>query len=131
MLAKEQSIVAGLSVATVVYATYSRATPSVADMRVGKSGDDDIESARKQAAWVSAAVVAGVSLIAKDTNIFVMGGAMIIALDWMTRHANQVNPISGRASSIIRGGNLPVATQSNDSGAYGYANDIDDSYMVS
>ncbi len=130
MLAKEQSIVAGLSVATVVYATYSRATPSLADMRVGKSGDDDIESSRKQAAWVSAAVVAGVSLIAKDPNIFVMGGAMIIALDWMTRHANTVNPQTGRASTIIRGGNLPVATQSNDQGAYGYANDIDDSYMV-
>ena len=131
MLAKEQSIVAGLSVATVVYATYSRATPSVADMRVGKAGDDDIESARKQAAWISAGVVGAVALIAKDPNIFVMGGAMVIALDWMTRHANQVNPQSGRASTIIRGGNLPVSTQSNDNGAYGYANDIDTSYMVS
>lgn len=130
MLAKEQSIVAGLSVATIVYATYSRATPSVADMRVGRSGDTDIEASRKTAAWISAGVVSFVSLVAKDPNIFVMGGAMIIGLDWMTRHANQVDPNTGRASTIIRGGNLPVATQTNDAGAYGYANDIDYSYAV-
>jgi hypothetical protein len=131
MLAKEQSIVAGLAVASIVYATYSKATPTVADMRVGNRMNDDIESSRKVAAWTSAAVVAGVSLIAKDPNIFVMGGVMVIGLDWMTRHANAVDPQSGRASTLIRGGNLPVATQSNDSGAYGYANDIDESYMVS
>ncbi len=129
MLDKEKSIIVGLSVATIVYATYSRATPSVADMRVGGRQDDDLDSSRKTAAWLSAAVVGGVSLIAKDSNIFVMGGAMIIALDWMTRHANAVDPNTGRASTIVRG-NLPVSTQTNDASAYGYANDIDDSYQV-
>lgn len=130
MLAKEQSIIAGLAVASIVYATYSRATPSVADMRVGGRQDQDLDASRNVAAWTSAAVVAGVALIAKDPNIFVMGGVMVIGLDWMTRHANAVDPQTGRASTMIRGGNLPVATQTNDNGAYGYVNDIDDSYQV-
>ena len=130
MLDKEKSIIVGLSVASIVYATYSKATPSVADMRVGAPGDGDIESSRKTAAWTSAAIVAGVSLLAKDPNIFVMGGAMIIGLDWITRHANQVDPQTQRASNIMRNGNLAVATQTNDAGSYGYVNDIDDSYQV-
>lgn len=77
MLAKEQSIIAGLAVASIVYATYSKATPSVADMRVGGRQDEDLDASRNVAAWTSAAVVAGVALIAKDPNIFVMGGVMV------------------------------------------------------
>ncbi len=113
----ETSVVAGLSVAALVYAIYSNATPSIADIRVAKPRDADIEAARKLAAWTSAGVVAGVSLIAKDGTIFVLGGAMIIALDWWHRHANEVTPLTGRATAPDM---VPVETEMNAESDYGY-----------
>jgi|SRR5688572_6248644 len=113
----ETSVVAGLSVAALVYAIYSNATPSIADIRVAKPRDADIEAARKLAAWTSAGVVAGVSLIAKDGTIFVLGGAMIIALDWWHRHANEVTPLTGRATAPDM---VPVETEMNSESDYGY-----------
>lgn len=113
----DTSIIAGLSVAALVYAVYSNATPSVADIRVAKPHDPDIEASRKLAAWTSAGIVAGVSLIAKDGTIFVMGGVMVIALDWWHRHANEVNPMLARATAPNA---IPVETQESDPNAYGY-----------
>ncbi len=113
----ETSVVAGLATAALVYAVYTNATPSIADIRVAKPNDGDIEATRKLAAWTSAGIVAGVSLIAKDGTIFVMGGVMVIVLDWWHRHANEVNPMVMRATAPDT---IPVATQESDSSAYGY-----------
>lgn len=97
LLKPDQSIMVAAAVAALVGGLYMNATPTAADVRVGNTGDPDVESARKMAAWTSAAAVGGVALIARDTNIFVLGGAMIIALDWWTRHANEVDPVLKRA----------------------------------
>ncbi len=121
----ETSIVAGLSTAALVYAIYANATPTIADIRVAKPGDADIEASRKLAAWTSAGIVAGVSLIAKDGTIFVMGGAMVIALDWWHRHANEVTPLTGRATAPDV---VPVSTQENDEAAYGYQDEVSVDY---
>lgn len=92
----EVSLGLGLATATVVYATYSNMTPSMADIRVGKPGDEHLETARKQAAWVSAGIVAGISLLAKDATIFIVGGTTVVIMDWLTRTNNWTNPLSGR-----------------------------------
>lgn len=117
----EVSVTAGLATAALVYGIYSNATPTVADIRVAKPHDADIESSRKLAAWTSAAVVAGVSLIAKDATIFIMGGSMVVALDWWHRHANEVNPLAGRATAPDT---VPVETQMNDEAAFGYNDEV-------
>lgn len=113
----EVSVIAGLSVASIVYAVYSNMTPNIADIRVAKPNDTDVDATRKAAAWTSAAIVAGVSLVAKDGTIFVIGGAMVIMMDWFHRHADQVTPLTGRATAPDT---VPVTTQANDEGAYGY-----------
>lgn len=92
----EVSIGLGLAVGTLVYAIYNRGVPTNADMRVGKPGDETIESVRKQNAWLAAGIVSGISLIAKDATIFIIGGTMVVALDWLTRTNNWTNPLSGR-----------------------------------
>lgn len=101
-LKPEISLGVGLATATVVYGIYMQATPSIADIRVAGAQDDNIDSARKAAAWTAAAVVGAISLLAKDATVFVLGGGMIIGLDWWTRHANLVDPLTGRASSMPR-----------------------------
>jgi hypothetical protein len=92
----EVSLGLGLATATVVYAIYQKGVPNQADLRVGKPGDQDAEASRKQAAWLAAGTVAGISLLAKDATIFIIGGMSVVALDWLTRVNNYTNPLSGR-----------------------------------
>jgi hypothetical protein len=101
MLKPEVSLTVGLATATIVYATYNHALPSVADVRVAKPTDPDIGSSRKLAAWTSAAIVASVSLMAKDPTVFVVGGTMVIALDWWYRYADEVDPLLKRAAGSV------------------------------
>lgn len=97
-LKPEVSLPVALATAAVVYGIYSNATPTIADIRSVRPNDSTIESSRKFATWTSAAVVAGVSLIAKDPTIFILGGSMVIIMDWATRHGNAVSPLSGKAA---------------------------------
>ena len=74
------------------------------------------------ATWISAAVVAGISLLAADPTIFIVGGAMVITMDVTHRHANTVNPATnkmvasgvGSATAAYPGNGAAV---SNDAGA--------------
>jgi predicted NBD/HSP70 family sugar kinase len=77
---------------------YMTALPSIAEMRTTPPGDPDAAGAERSAAWISAAVVSGVSLITKDPTVFVIGGVMVVALSWWHRHANASNPSLGAAT---------------------------------
>lgn len=97
-LKPEVSLPVGLAVAALVYGIHTNATPPLADIRAAKPNDATIDATRKFATWTSAAVVAGVSLIAKDPTIFILGGTMVVVMDWATRHGNIVSPLSGKAA---------------------------------
>ena len=91
-LKPEISVGAGLAVGTLVYAMYDNATPPLADVRSITENNADIDKSERATSWMAAGVVAGVSLIARDPVIFMVGGVMVIGMAWMTRHANAVNP---------------------------------------
>lgn len=92
-LVPQVSIPVGLATASVVYASFSQ-LPTVPDIRATEPMDPDAGGAIKAAAWISAAAVGGVSLIAKDATIFIIGGAMTVALYWWHAHANSWDPIN-------------------------------------
>lgn len=96
-LKREVSLGVGLATAALVWGIYNSALPSVADVRVGQPNDADAASVERAASWTAAAVVAGVSLIAKDPTVFVLGGSMVVVLSWWHRHANHYNPSLGSA----------------------------------
>lgn len=110
-LKPEASIGTGLATAAVVIAVYSRALPASVDVRVGAPQDQDIDSARKQAAWTAAGVVAFVSLVAQDATVFTIGGVMVIAMDWWTRHGNLNNPAISQYLPTNLGDSQPSLTQ--------------------
>ena len=120
-LKPDTSILGGLALAGLVYGAYTQATPSIADIRVAAPGNPDIESTRKMAAWTTAAIVSGVSLIAQDRTMFIMGATMIVALDWWTRHANTVDPQTSRATAPMI---ASVTTEMNSPEDYGYEGDV-------
>jgi hypothetical protein len=113
-LPKEFSIGIGLATATVVYGLYQNALPTMADVRSLDANNTDISAAERTASWTAAGVVAGVSLIAKDPTIFIIGGSMVVAMAWWHRHANMVVPNVGKATSEM----TPRVTQASDPGAY-------------
>lgn len=86
-LKPEASIGTGLAVAGVVYAIHSNFTPTQADIQGLPAGNKDLDDAERKATWLSIGVVSGVSLLAKDPTIFVIGSAMTIAMALFTRQA--------------------------------------------
>lgn len=92
-LKPDVSLTVALATGAVVWSIYTNAVPTLPDIRVGKPNDPDIDASRKAAAWTAAGLVAGISLIAKDSTIFITGGAMVIVADWWVRHANAKNPM--------------------------------------
>jgi len=113
LLKPEVSLGVAAATGALVYGLYTQFTPTIADMRVAPPGDTNIEASRKAAAWMSATIVGAVSLIAKDPTIFTIGGLMIIFMDWSTRHANAVDPKTGKATTAPNG-LAPVATNDGD-----------------
>lgn len=99
-LKPEISIGFGLATATLVYGVYQHALPPITDIRVAPQSDHDVRAAEKSAAWMSAAIVAGVSLITRDATVFILGGGFLVAMSWWHKHADQVDPVSGLASAI-------------------------------
>lgn len=98
MLKRETSLAVGLATAALVWGVYNGALPSVAETRAAPAGDGHLSSTERAATWTAGAVVAGVSLIAKDPTVFIMGGSMVVALAWWHRHANSVDPTRGSAT---------------------------------
>lgn len=92
MLKPEASIGVGLATLTVVFALHQNATPTAADVRTLPEMNEDIEKSERAASWLSAGIVGGISLVARDPVIFWIGGTGIIAMAWWSRHANRVNP---------------------------------------
>lgn len=126
MLKPEVSLTVALATGTLVYAIYTNATPTLADVRSVDSFNQDIESAERQASWTAAAAVAGISLLSKDPGPFILGGAMVIVMAWSHRHANAVNPLTGRAlgDGINMSDIVPGTTQEEAPATYGYADDV-------
>jgi len=94
----EVSLGIGLATAALVWGIYNSALPSIAEARVTEQSDRDLAAAERTATWTSAAVVSGVALISKDMTVFILGGAMVVGLAWMHKHANLVHPEVGRAT---------------------------------
>lgn len=102
-LKPEASLATGLATGVIVWAVHQNATPTMAEIRTSPEADVDIDSARRQASWTAAAVVAGISLIARDATVFIIGGSLVVILDWWTRYSDTVSPETGRATSYPRG----------------------------
>ncbi|MGH2866768.1 MAG: hypothetical protein ACRDNK_04250 [Solirubrobacteraceae bacterium] len=108
LLKPEGSLTLGVATAGLVYGVYAISVPNTAQMHATQPNDINIEAGRKKAAWTSAAVVAAVSLMARDKTIFVLGGMILIALDWHARHANAVSPDTGQL--VDTNGYVPAQT---------------------
>lgn len=96
-LGKDAALTVSLATGALVYSVYSNATPTLADIRAGSDNDEQMYRTSRGAFLLSLGVASAVSLLAGDPTIFCIGGGTAVALEWMHRHANAVDPESGRA----------------------------------
>ena len=109
VLKPDSSVMVGLAESAAVYVIYQSALPAHADIRSAPAHDQTIESARKAAAWKSAAVLGFVFLLTQDVNSFLIGGLALGGIDLMTKHANGVNPKNGKLAAP--GGSITAPAQ--------------------
>lgn len=86
-LKPEGSVLGGLAVAGVVYSVHAVMHPTVADIQGLPAGNKDVDDAEKKATWLSVGIVSGVSLLARDPGIFIIGSAATVAMAFLARHA--------------------------------------------
>jgi|SRR3954463_3387774 len=103
-LKPEASIMTSLAVAAVVFALHVQATPTQADIQALPAGTKDIDSAERKATIMSVGVVAGISLLAKDPTVFVVGGLFATGMAVWTRHSNWMDSASGIVGGVSRAG---------------------------
>jgi len=99
MLKQEDALLTGLAVAAVVGGIYAVSMPTVAASRASAAGNQHIEATRKSTTWTASIVVVGASLLAKDPTVFVIGGVVVIALDFAHRVANATDRQSGKIAN--------------------------------
>ena len=121
LLKPEGSLAAGVATMAVVYTVYNSSVPPMAVIHATSPNDDNIEAGRKKAAITSAAVVGGISLIAKDPVIFILGSFTAVALDFMARHANATSPDTGKLVAYGSDESMASASVTQMSAAPSYA----------
>ena len=94
-LPQKDAILTGLAVAAVVAGIHAFAVPNTASIRGAAPANPAIKHAAVGADGIAIAVVVGVSLLAHDSTVFVIGGVVVIALSAMTQIANATDPQTG------------------------------------
>jgi hypothetical protein len=96
ILTPENSIVAGLATVGLVAGVYALDVGPVSSVHLSDANTPPVTSSIKKAGYTSLIMVAGISLLARDPNIVILGGAAIIAFHSHYRHANMSNPGTGQ-----------------------------------
>ena len=96
ILKPEHSVAIGIGIGAVDLLIFEKQLPPVADVRTANEGNVDVETARRQATIFAVGVNGLVSLMTRDWNVFLIGGAVTAAMSWIYAHANAVNPQTGK-----------------------------------
>lgn len=121
-LDRKTSVGVGLATMAAVWVIYQNKLAPMVDVRANGSNDPDVSASEKTARWTSAVVVGGVSLLAQDMTVFIMGGTAIVLESWAHRHANCYDPSQGgvvippKRSGVFAG--IKVSAAADASGGY-------------
>lgn len=77
--------------------------PSIADIKEVSQYNDNIESTERTALIVCTGFTLLTAGFARSARVFAIGGIVILALDFATKHANTVNPQTGKMAQPDEG----------------------------
>lgn len=96
ILKPPDSLVMAAATVGLVMAVYNGGVGSMAVAQATDAHDVNLMGAKRKAGWTALAIVAGVTLLAKDANIAILGGAAIIAEEAGYIHAIHSNSTTGQ-----------------------------------
>ena len=91
--------VAALTAGTV-YSIFQVNAPGLADVFASQPNNSTIHTSVKSAVWTSAAVVCGLSLLARSPLVFIVGSVVVAGEGWKYFAANATNPATGRPETM-------------------------------
>jgi hypothetical protein len=91
-------VAVGLATGGIAFTVFNMSLPPLTDVRAAEPENGDVFRAERTATWVAAGIVTGVALMTGDATVFIIGGTVVVALAWLYRHANEVQPVSGVAT---------------------------------
>src|ERR1700677_3292222 len=95
LLNPSQSTAIGIGMGALDFLIFSQHLPATADIRTAPAGNDDVETARRQATIMAVGINGLVSVMTRDWNVFIIGGAVTAAMSILIAHANAVHPATG------------------------------------
>jgi len=95
-LSGENSIIASLATVGLVVGTYQATVGPVSDVHATEPNEINLSASVRKAGWMSLVFVSGLTLLAKDPNIMILGGATIILQELAYRHALMTHPGTGQ-----------------------------------
>lgn len=97
--APADSMTISLATAAGVLVIYSGKVGPVADVHTTTPGDPSVNASIKKAGWESILLVAGMTLLSRDLNVAIMGGAAIVLEHTMYLHGEMASPANGRITA--------------------------------
>lgn len=101
MLTPEGKMGLALTTGVMVFGTFQLFMPSTTDVRTVEAGNADVQSAERAATWTAAVLVSGIALMTKSPEVFTVGGVITVGMAWGYRHADQVSPITKKATGFF------------------------------
>jgi len=102
-------ILIGVGGAFAAILIYNHFLPALADVRQAESFNTDIEAAERQALAASTGFVVVTAGLSRSIEVFIIGGAAIILVDFMVKHANAVHPATGKLNTDATGGGVSTS----------------------
>jgi hypothetical protein len=90
-----------LTTGVMAFGIYQIQLPPAVDVRTVEAGDADVQSSERAATWMAATAVSGIALLSKSSEVFIVGGLVVVGMAWMYRHADAVNPITKKATGFL------------------------------
>lgn len=82
--------------------------PSVADIKEVTQFNGNIESTERTALLLTTGFTLLTAGFARSAKVFAIGGVVILALDFATKHANAVNPQTGKMAEAETSTSYPM-----------------------
>jgi hypothetical protein len=103
-MAMKNGITAGILVGAVDVLIFQHFVPTHADVRRADPYNVDLENSERKALYAATVFTLLVAGLAKSAEVFAIGGLTIIAIDFTLKHANAVNPNSGKVEGAQQAG---------------------------
>jgi hypothetical protein len=96
LLKQENSIIMSGAVVALTIGLYTGVVGPVSVAHQTEANNGNLEASKKKAGFAALAGVSAIALLAKDPNIVILGGATIVAMELMYRHAIMSHPDTGQ-----------------------------------